>query len=85
MLISSGHMFKALEKGDRIRHPITNKYDIVLANPHFGIDGLIYNEILHPLKNECMPIKSNSAVPLFLQTIIHILKINGRCGIVLPY
>jgi restriction endonuclease S subunit len=32
-----------------------------------------------------MPIKSNSAVPLFLQAIIHMLKINGRCAVVLPY
>ena len=84
MLISSGHMFNVLEKGDSIRNPITNKYDIILANPPFGIDGLTYNEILHPLRNEYMPIKSNSAVPLFLQTIIHMLKVNGRCAVVLP-
>ena len=84
MLISSGHIFNVLEKGDSIRNPITNKYDIILANPPFGIDGLIYNEILHPLRNEYMPIKSNSAVPLFLQAIIHILKVNGRCAVVLP-
>ena len=85
MLISSGHMFNVLEKGDSIRNPITNKYDIILANPPFGIDGLIYNEILHPLRNEYMPIKSNSAVPLFLQAIIYMLKVNGRCAVVLPY
>jgi len=84
MLISSGHMFNVLEKGDSIRNPITNKYDIILANPPFGIDGLTYNEILHPLRNEYMPIKSNSAVPLFLQAIIHMLKVNGRCAVVLP-
>ena len=85
MLISSGHIFNVLEKGDSIRNPITNKYDIIIANPPFGIDGLNYNEILHPLRNEYIPIKSNSAVPLFLQAIIHMLKINGRCSLVLPY
>ncbi len=84
MLIASGKMFKVLEKGDSIRDPITNKYDIILANPPFGIDGLIYTEIMHPLRNEYMPISSNSAVPLFLQAIIHMLKINGRCAMVLP-
>lgn len=84
MLISSGHMFKVLEQGDSIRDPITNKYDIILANPPFGIDGLIYDEILNPLRNDYMPIKSNSAVPLFLQAIINMLKINGRCAVVLP-
>jgi type I restriction enzyme M protein len=84
ILISSGRMFNVLEKGDSIRDPIINKYDIVIANPPFGIDGLIYNEILHPLRNEYMPIRSNSAVPLFLQAIIYMLKINGRCAVVLP-
>jgi type I restriction enzyme M protein len=84
MLISSGHMFNVLEKGNSIHNPITNKYDIILANPPFGIDGLIYEEILHSLRNEYMPIKSNSAVPLFLQAIIYMLKINGRCAVVLP-
>jgi type I restriction-modification system DNA methylase subunit len=84
MLIASGKMFKVLEKGDSIRDPITNKYDIIVANPPYGIDGLNYAEILHPLRNEYMPIKSNSAVTLFLQAIIHILKIGGRCAVVLP-
>ena len=31
-----------------------------------------------------LPIKCNSAVPLFIQAIIYVLKINGRCAIVLP-
>jgi type I restriction enzyme S subunit len=84
MLISSGHMFEGLDRGDSIRDPITRKFDNILANPPFGIDGLIYNEILHPLRNEYMPIKSNSAVPLFLQAIIYMLKINGKCAVVLP-
>jgi len=84
MLISSGHMFDALEKGDSIRSPITNKYDIILANPPFGIDGLDYNDIEHKLRNEYLPIKSNSAVPLFLQAIIYMLRVGGRCAVVLP-
>ena len=84
MLISSGYMFNVIEKGDSIKDPITKKYDIILANPPFGIDGLNYNEISDPLRNEYLPIKSNSAVPLFLQAIIYMLKLNGRCAIVLP-
>ncbi len=32
-----------------------------------------------------MPIKSNSVVSLFLQVIIHMLKVNEMCAIVLPY
>lgn len=84
MLISSGHMFDMLEKDDSIRNPITNKYDIILANPPFGIKGLLYDEIYHELRNEYMPIKSNKSVPLFLQAIIYMLNINGRCAVVLP-
>lgn len=84
MLISSGHMFSSLEKGDSIRNPITNKYDVVLANPPFGIKGLEYSEITSALRDEYLPIKTDSAVPLFLQAIIHILKVNGKCAVVLP-
>ena len=84
MLISSGHMFECLEKGDSIRDPIENKYDIIIANPPFGIDGLTYSEIKSELRNSYMPIRSNAAVPLFLQAIIHMLKVNGRCALVLP-
>ena len=84
MLIASGHMFNVLEKGDSIRSPITNTYDIVLANPPFGISGLMYDDITHPLRDTYLPIRTNSAVPLFVQAIIHMLNIGGRCAIVLP-
>ena len=88
MLISSGHMFNVLEQGDSIRSPITNKYDIILANPPFGIKGLTYDDIRFNHSNldkdKYLPIKSDSAVPLFLQVIIWSLKINGRCAVVLP-
>ena len=88
MLISSGHMFNVLEQGDSIRSPITNKYDIILANPPFGIKGLTYDDIRLTRTNldkaKYLPIKSDSAVPLFLQVIIWSLKINGRCAVVLP-
>jgi type I restriction-modification system DNA methylase subunit len=84
MLISSGHMFDNLEKDDSIRNHITNKYDIIVTNPPFGIKGLNYDEIPDFYKYEYLPIKTNNAVSLFIQAVIYILKINGRCGIVLP-
>ena len=84
MLIASGKMFSSLEKGDSIRASITNKYDIILTNPPFGIDGLDYSEITCALRNSYIPIISSSAVPLFLQAVIYILKINGRCAMILP-
>jgi len=85
MLIYSGHIFSnVLEKGDSIRDTITNKYDIVLANPPFGIKGLIYKDIHNSLRDEYLPIETNNAVSLFIQAIIYILKIDGRCAVVLP-
>ena len=84
MLISSGHMFEQLERGDSIRNPITRKFDNILANPPFGIKGLNYDDFDSPLKTEYMPIKANSAVCLFIQCIIHMLNMNGKCAVVLP-
>ena len=84
MLISSGHMFDNLVQGDSIRNAIKKKYDIIMANPPFGIKGLNYSSIKHDLKEEYLPIKTNSALPLFIQAIIYILKIGGRCCIVVP-
>jgi type I restriction-modification system DNA methylase subunit/restriction endonuclease S subunit len=84
MLISSGHMFEKLDRGDSIRDPITRKFDNILANPPFGIKGLKYNDFQSPLKNEYVPIKTDNAVSLFIQAIIYMLKIEGKCAIVLP-
>lgn len=84
MLISSGHSFEQLENGDSIRDPITRKFDNILANPPFGIKGLKYDDFQSSLKNEYVPIKSDNAVSLFIQAIIYMLKINGKCAVVLP-
>jgi type I restriction-modification system DNA methylase subunit/restriction endonuclease S subunit len=84
MLISSGHMFEYLERGDSIREPIIRKFDNILANPPFGIKGLKYDDFHSSLKFEYTPIKTDNAVSLFIQAIIYMLKINGKCAIVLP-
>jgi type I restriction enzyme M protein len=84
MLISSGHMFEKLERGDSIRVPITRKFDNILANPPFGIKGLKYDDFQSSLKSEYVPIKTDNAVSLFIQAIIYMLKINGKCAVVLP-
>jgi len=84
MLISSGHMFDKLDRGDSIREPITRKFDNILANPPFGIKGLKYDEFNNSIKNEYIPIKSDNAVSLFIQAIIYMLKNNGKCAVVLP-
>lgn len=83
LLISSGHIFNNLDCGNSIYEPITKKFDIVLANPPFGVD-IKYDDFDYPLKKEFLPIKTNNSISLFLQMIIKILNINGRCAIVLP-
>lgn len=85
MLISSGHMFDNLDRGDSIRVPITRKFDNILANPPFGIKGLKYDDFNNSLKDAYTPIKSDNAVSLFIQVIIYMLKINGKCAVVLPH
>jgi type I restriction-modification system DNA methylase subunit len=84
MLISSGHMFGGLDRGDSIREPITRKFDNILANPPFGIKGLKYDDFESSIKSEYVPIKTDNAVSLFIQAIIYMLKINGKCAVVLP-
>jgi restriction endonuclease S subunit len=84
MLISSGHMFEHLDRGDSIRAPIERKFDNILANPPFGIRGLKYDDFESPLKSEYVPIKTDNAVSLFIQAIIYMLKIGGKCAVVLP-
>jgi type I restriction-modification system DNA methylase subunit len=84
MLISSGHMFENLDRGDSIRDPIIRKFDCILSNPPFGIKGLVFDDYNNPLKEEYTPIKTDKAVCLFIQAIIYMLKIGGRCAIVLP-
>lgn len=84
MLISSGHMFEKLERGDSIRQPIDKKFDNVLANPPYGIKGLNYDDIKSSIRDEYVPIKSINAVSLFIQAIIYMLKINGKGAVVLP-
>jgi type I restriction-modification system DNA methylase subunit len=84
MLISTGHMFEKLDRGDSIRVPITRKFDNILANPPFGIKGLKYDDFESPLKSEYVPIKTDNAVSLFIQAIIYMLKINGKGAVVLP-
>jgi type I restriction-modification system DNA methylase subunit len=85
MLISTGHMFENIELGDSIRVPITKKFDNILANPPFGIKGLNYSDFYSPLKFQYTPIKTNNAVSLFIQSIVYMLKIDGKCAVVIPY
>jgi len=54
-----------------------DRYDIILANPPFG--GKEKDQI-----QQNFPIKSNATELLFLQHMMSSLKLNGRCGVVIP-
>ena len=84
MLISSGHLFEKLEQGDSLHDPIDRKFDVILSNPPFGIKGIKYDEFTSVLKDAYTPIKTDNAVSLFIQAIVYMLKIGGRCAVVLP-
>jgi len=84
MLISSGHLFEQLGQGDSLHEPINRKFDVILSNPPFGIKGIKYDDFKSELKNAYTPIKTDNAVSLFLQAIVYMLKVGGRCAVVLP-
>ncbi len=54
-----------------------DRFDIILANPPFG--GKEKEQI-----QQNFPIKSNATELLFLQHMMNFLKLNGRCGVVVP-
>jgi type I restriction-modification system DNA methylase subunit len=85
MLISSGHMFSHLAKGNSLSDPITRKFQFVLANPPFGSNGLNYDDLKSALRHVYMPIQVNNFALLFLQAIIYMLEINGKGVVVMPY
>lgn len=93
MLIATGEIFNTITYSDSIRNPILDKkYDIILTNPPFGIKGFNYKEMISNTNNannannieKYLPIRTNEAISLFLQAIIYMLKIGGRCGIIIP-
>lgn len=84
MLISTGLVFENLHNGDSLRDPIEKKFDCILANPPYGLKGLNYDNIRSTYRNQYVPIRTTNAVCLFLQAIICMLKVNGRCAVVLP-
>ena len=54
-----------------------DRYDVILANPPFG--GKEKEQI-----QQNFSIKSNATELLFLQHMMNHLKLNGRCGVVIP-
>ena len=83
MFISTGEIIN-LEHGDSLRDFDNKKYDIIMANPPFGLKGIEYDEISNIKRDENLPIKSKNGELLFLQLIINKLKVGGRAAVVFP-
>lgn len=83
-LISFGYLPNLFFNGNSIYEPILKQFDNIIANPPYGIKSLNYNNINNNLKKTYYPFETNDSVSLFLQSIIYMLKINGKCSIVLP-
>ena len=62
-----------IEHKDSINIPYEQKFDVVVANPPYGLK----------IKNN-YDIKTENSEPLFIQLIINILNDNGRCAVILP-
>ncbi len=58
-------------------HSVTEQFDVILTNPPFG-----GKEGKHIQQN--FPVQGQATELLFLQHIMKKLKVNGRCGIVMP-
>ena len=71
-------------ENQKILDAVNKKYDIIMANPPFGIKRIDYKNIKSDIKDHYIPFESKNAVLLFLQVIIYMLKVNGRAAIVLP-
>lgn len=57
--------------------PETSRYDVILTNPPFGGEE-------HRQVQQNFPVRSNATELLALQYVMKKLKMNGRCGIVVP-
>lgn len=91
MLINMDMFTTNVKCDDSFRNYISDKYDICITNPPFGIKGLLYDDkTMFPnsknevKKNKYLPHKSNDAICLALQMIQFILNKDGIGAIVVP-
>lgn len=99
LIINSKNNFK-LELGDSmcgskdyLSKINTKEYDVIIANPPFGLkkdydirrkNAYEYSDENGQIFDETFLFKQSSSTPMFIQLMIKSLKINGRCGVVLP-
>jgi predicted RNA methylase len=74
---------RGIELGDSIRSPTRGRFDIILTNPPFGISGMSYKNLPEE-QRRALPVATNSAVSLFLQLVIHVLRVDGEAFVIVP-
>ena len=84
LFINSGCTFNNVLCQNSLKDIDNKEYDYILTNPPFGIN-IDYNSIPIETREKYFPIKTKDAASLFLQMIIHKLKIGGVCCLVFPY
>jgi len=58
------------------------KYDVIVANPPFGLKNIVYDQCCAAIR--CFDIRSKKSEPLFLQLVMASLAQGGRAAIILP-
>lgn len=78
-MLCAGDGRSNIVKRDSLRYCPEETYDIVLANPPFGIKGIKFDML-----GVKYPIESNTAEFLFLENIVKVMKKGGRAAVIIP-
>ena len=83
LLMVLGLVPSGCKDGDTLNGYQCEKVDVILANPPFALK-IKYGDITCQNKDVYIPVETNDSVMMFLQVIIHRLKIGGRAAVVVP-
>ena len=84
---SIGIISESLKYNNSLTNIIKNEYDIVICSLNY-LNSCEYKDIItsNPSKKyQYLPIVTNCINYLYLQVIINILRVGGRCALIIPY
>ena len=81
MLIKSGKIYDKIERESAFTYHKDKKYDVVLSNPPFGLEGMVGKDKSYDWFSK---FKTNNGNLLSLQLLMEILKPGGYCAFVFP-
>lgn len=83
LFLQTHAVFNTLIKQDSVRRGLPmSQYDIILANPPFGIDPIPNEELHTSIKS--LNISNDHPEPMFLQLIMYHLAPGGRSAVIMP-